>query len=110
MSPRWHQLPQKLPLVRFIPGTKQMMRHYAAKYMFFLRCPAKASASDYKCGDKSLVGKVPSELLISNIHFNNDMNINTHIDINTNIDIHIIMNVHRQYWYPQAPLIASSRT
>ena len=29
-------------------------------------------------------------------------------DININIDIHIIINMNRQYWYPQAQLAASS--
>ena len=48
--------------------------------------------------------------LILDIHINNGMSINIHIDININIDIHIIINMNRKYWYPQAPLTASSRT
>ena len=30
--------------------------------------------------------------------------INIHVDINMNINIHTIVNMNRQYWYPQAPL------
>ena len=32
-----------------------------------------------------------------------------HIDIKVNIDIHIIIKIHRQHWYPQVLLAASSR-
>ena len=38
------------------------------------------------------------------------VDINIHIDINLNIDIQIIINLNKQYWYPQALLAPSGRT
>ena len=41
MSTLWHQLPHEPFLARFIPETKKMLRHAAAKCVFFLATPGQ---------------------------------------------------------------------